>query len=92
MSKEFKVGDKVKIRQWDDMVEEFGIDETGDIDCRCCFTDDMTELCGETAVITKIDDDEEFGELVELEFDNESELVDTQWHFSTDMIELVEEE
>ena len=92
MEREFKVGDKAKIRQWDDMKEEFGLDGTGDINCRCCFTRGMTELCGEAVVITKIDDDEEFGELVELKFDNESELSDTDWwQFSTDMIEMVEE-
>ena len=81
-----------EIRQLDDMKEKFGLDETGDINCRCCFTRGMTELCGEAVVITKIDDDEEFGELVELKFDNESELSDTDWwQFSTDMIEMVEE-
>ena len=27
----YKVGDKVRVRQWDDMVKEFGSDEAGRI-------------------------------------------------------------
>lgn len=27
----YKVGDKVRVRKWNDMVDEFGTDEDGDI-------------------------------------------------------------
>lgn len=36
-----RVGDKVKIREWDDMVKEFGTDENGVILCRCGFVPNM---------------------------------------------------
>ena len=44
----YKIGDKVRVRQWDDMVEEFGIDEAGRIDTTtgCCFTEEMKKFCG----------------------------------------------
>ena len=37
----FKVGDLVKIRQWDDMVKEFGVDSVGDIDSCVPFVTSM---------------------------------------------------
>ena len=30
----YKVGDKVRVRQWDDMAKEFGTDEAGRIDTK----------------------------------------------------------
>lgn len=52
----FKVGDRVRIRQWDDMEREFGLDSDGDIDCRPYFTQLMRDdgLCGRTATIIDI--------------------------------------
>ena len=51
----YKVGDKVRIRKWDDMVSEFGIDEDGDIDCGLIyFNSDMREYCGESMTITSV--------------------------------------
>lgn len=44
----YKIGDKVRVRQWDDMVEEFGTDEAGRIDTKTGerFTEEMKEFCG----------------------------------------------
>lgn len=44
----YKVGDKVRVRQWDDMVEEFGTDEVGRIDTKtgCRFMEEMKKFCG----------------------------------------------
>jgi len=50
----YKVGDKIKIREWDDMEKEFGLDFAGDIDCRCTFTRNMKKYCGKTMKILKI--------------------------------------
>ena len=36
----FGVGDKVRIREWDDMVAEFGL-EDNEIPCRATFIEDM---------------------------------------------------
>ena len=40
------IGDKLRIRQWDDMELEFGLYDTGSIKCRLSFTEDMRYLCG----------------------------------------------
>lgn len=43
----YKIGDKVRVRQWDDMVKEFGVDKFGDISTKTgYFTRQMKEFCG----------------------------------------------
>lgn len=79
MTREFNVGDRVIVRQWDDMEREFGL--TGDsIDCQCLFVPIMKDICGQEFTITKIENDRvvsghDFGYVI-----------------SVDMIERVEEE
>ena len=41
-----KEGNIIKIRQWDDMEEEYGLVGIGSINCECAFTDNMRNLCG----------------------------------------------
>ena len=41
-----KEGNIIKIRQWDDMEEEYGLIGIDSINCECAFTDDMRNLCG----------------------------------------------
>jgi len=49
----YKVGDKVRVRQWDDMVEEFG-GGAGSIDTPACsFEEDMRLYCGTIVTIMK---------------------------------------
>lgn len=87
MEHKFKVGDRVRIRQWNDMEREFGLRQFGDIACRYGFTKPMIPLCGRAATITDID-----GDKVKLKFDNP--LLNTAfWNYSTGMIEhLISEE
>ena len=80
----FKVGELVRIRQWDDMAKEFGTDGFGSVACRYFFTKRMKPLCGKYAEITKIRDDGK----VELRFFNCDDSVEI-WNYSTDMIEKV---
>ncbi len=47
----YKIGDKVRVRQWDEMEKEFGLDPWGDIKCDCIFTRDMREYCGKVFTI-----------------------------------------
>lgn len=68
---------RVKIKEWEDMEIEFGLDEYGEIDCLFSFTSAMREHCGKMLIV-EIDDDGSF------RYDN--------WVFSRDMYELVEEE
>lgn len=73
----FKVGDKVRIRSWEDMEKEFGVDSDGDIKCHYFFTQDMKDLCGKIFTISRIG-------LYTVSFkENQT------YSFSTDMIEPV---
>lgn len=80
----FKVGELVRIRQWDDMVKEFGTDGYGSVACNYRFLDDMKPLCGKYAEIVRLDKDGRVG----LKFFNCDDL-NTDWAYSTDMIEKV---
>lgn len=86
MTRDFNVGDKVIIRQWDDMEREFGL--TGNaINCDCLFVPSMKSICGKVFTITQIEHDrvvrglevghvisvdmiEHVDEETEIEFDN----------------------
>ena len=81
----FKVGELVRIRQWDDMEKEFGLTMLGSIRCRCGFADDMKPLCGKYAEIKDLLLDG----IVRLRFFNCDDSVE-DWNYSTDMIEKVE--
>lgn len=53
----FKVGDKVVVREWDDMVREFIIDLYGDININknIVFADFMKDTCGQVLTIVSAD-------------------------------------
>ena len=80
----FKIGDRVRIRQWEGMEKEFGTDSDGDIRVCARFVKRMRHLCGREAVITEICD-----QRVELDFDNKTG--DMDWTYTTDMIEKAED-
>ena len=42
----FKVGDKVRVRGWEDMAKEFGVNLIGYIECSPAFVDNMRCYCG----------------------------------------------
>ena len=71
----FKVGDKVRVREWADMEKEFGLDCSGDIKCRYCFTRSMREYCGKVFEIKRAGPEYRIDNLV--------------WAFSDDMLEPV---
>ena len=81
----FKIGELVRIRQWDDMVKEFGTKATGSVNCKCYFTVAMKPLCGKYAEIKDLRVDD----IVFLRFFN-CEKEDKCWSYSTDMIEKVD--
>jgi len=47
----FKVGDRVRIRAWEDMAKEFGIAAEGYIKLKEAFTLRMLPLCGRCATV-----------------------------------------
>mgnify|MGYP006935418471 CR=1 FL=1 len=52
MAATFAVGDRVRIRYWDDMASEFGVDEDGKIPCKYVFTQAMRVFCGQEYTIS----------------------------------------
>lgn len=50
----YNVGDKVTIRQWDDMESEFGLDKYGGIKVPKIFTESMKRYCGQTLPIAYV--------------------------------------
>lgn len=83
----FKVGDRVRIRQWDDMAAEFGVDNDNDFEdvIRCdnqpSFVEGMKNLCGRTATIKHISDDG----WVQLSFDGATGVC--YWNYGLFMLE-----
>ena len=50
----YQIGDRVTIRQWDDMKSEFGLNRFGDIKVqKVCFTEPMRKYCGKTLTIVR---------------------------------------
>ena len=52
MSK-FKVGDKVRVRSWESMEKEDGLNYYDSIAVRCSFVKEMKPLCGKTVTISR---------------------------------------
>ena len=50
----YNIGDKVTIRQWDDMASEFGLNEYGGIKVPKTFTEFMKKYCGQTLPIVHV--------------------------------------
>lgn len=80
--RDFRVGDVVRFRQWDDMVSEFGYKWRDCINCEAEFIDSMKYLCGTTATIKSMEE----RRLSLCKFEAERE---NNWHYSYDMIEPV---
>lgn len=82
MSK-FKVGDRVRIRSWESMKREFGLDRDGDIDSPVVFTTGMQEYCGSAATISGLNGDGVY-------FEDDSPVGRSSYCYTTDMIEPAE--
>ncbi|QNO18957.1 hypothetical protein [Caproicibacterium amylolyticum] len=78
----FYVGQRVRIRQFDDMKEEFGINGRGNIGCNETFVTLMEPLCGKFATISSI-----CGKRIGLCSFQNCDDIRTNWQYSTDMIE-----
>lgn len=83
----FKVGDRVRIRDWDDMEREYGLDNNGSINKHNpTFVKTMRCLCGKYATISTI-----YGDRIELtDWSDYSD--DVEWGYAKYMIEPVEKE
>ena len=47
------IGDRLRVRQWDDMDHEVGRNASGRSRCMFCFTKEMRDLCGKPFTIKK---------------------------------------
>ena len=80
MQFDFSPGDRVRIRSWEDMEEEYGLaSDASHIKCRFQFVKEMRFLCGQEYTINWIDED---GDVGLMDFDE-------PYTISTDMIEPV---
>ena len=50
----YNIGDKVTIRQWEDMESEFGLNKYGEIKVPKYFTMFMKKYCGQTLPIVRV--------------------------------------
>lgn len=75
VDRNFKVGDRVEIKTWDEMEKAYGLNPWGSIfHGGTSFSVPMKHLCGRTATITEIINDK-----FELDFDNKSG--DVFWYY-----------
>ena len=87
MTRKFKVGDRVRVRQWEDMEREFGLTRFGSIANADVFTKSMRTLCGKTATIGGIT-----GEgTITLCNQEDADTLGWGWRYSSDMFEPAEE-
>lgn len=83
------IGDVLRIRQWDDMVDEFGLKPSGDIGCGGVFVKNMKCLCGKQFTVSSV----EYGNY---RSDERVERIIGQcrkmWRITADMLEPLEED
>ncbi len=84
----YKVGDRVRIKTWDQMKSEFGVQD-GYIDCKLRFTPEMEENvkreCPNRIFVIKFADDNDHA-------DYRMETSGRNWSWSEEMIECLEED
>lgn len=86
----FKIGDKVRVKAWDKMVNEYGVDCDGDIKTKCFFSPLMKCYCEKIYTIKEVRDVSHtahtvFGEPDAYKLDGIED-----WVFDDEMIEPVE--
>lgn len=80
----FKVGDIVKVRGWDEMAAEFPHDEERISCSEISFVKQMRDLCGKTAIVEAVDDDEQTYELRPIAVEDMG--FDWGWFFTDEML------
>lgn len=82
---EFKVGDLVEFKSWEEMTSEFRTTSSGNIDVgNVCFVDSMRYLCRKQYIIVNITE----YQTIELR-DPESKKLVTDWTITKEMLKLV---
>ena len=81
----YKVGDKVKVRLWDDMVKEFGLNKSDNINCELYFLKFIKGYCEK---IVTIDQEGIYGNYYTIKEDG----IPSLWLWLDDMFEDVNKE
>lgn len=89
--RDIHVGDVLRIRRWEDMEAEFGLDDDGEINCPFKFTKNMRPMCGQKFTVMKRGSGERFFSEEGVEKTNLS-LWRDHWNISADMLEPLEDE
>ena len=50
-----KIGQKVRVKSWERMEREYGLDEDGNIITPATFTESMSKFCGKIYEISEVD-------------------------------------
>lgn len=88
----YKVGDKVKVRKWNDMEAEFGINEDGNINTPVFrFTKHMEDYCDKSATIIGNDVDDDGDYYYTLKIDS-MDSYEKFFYFTDEMLETVNDE
>ena len=86
---DFKIGDFVQFKEWDEMLQEFGVNSNGSIKVQCSFPKEMKCFCGVIAQITDvIHRSGTDAKIVCLDF-GEQAFSGDWFSFSTDMIKKI---
>lgn len=87
----FTVGQKVRVRQWNDMAEEFGLNDYGYIDCPYEFIPMMEPLCGRVFTISYIHRALRSSDMtaIKVTFEESFPIVG-MWNISIQMLEPIE--
>lgn len=93
MSQFFNVGDEVVVRQYDDMMQEFGHTTTNEknINAASVFVYNMRKYCGECGVVINASIFTYNGrraQILKVKFDN-GNLIDCAYIFSNEMFEPI---
>lgn len=80
---DFYVGQRVRIREWDDMLDEFGEMGNGNIPCKYHFISKMRYLCGMEYTVKSVDGIPGESKVGDVSFEESV----PEFIFSTDMIE-----
>lgn len=85
---EIPVGTLCRIREWEDLAEEFGVDPFGDIpECDASFTEEMRYMCGKLFTVASVYP----SATRQYHYYRSEEGVEDDYTISGDMLELVDE-
>lgn len=74
--KDIHIGDVLQVREWDDMLKEFGLYGRDSINAEFVFTPEMKYLCGQIFTVQDIND----GKVISVE------RCEGGWNVSADML------